>query len=192
MPWESLRSVWDASQRRHVSGRSTLLENWAANSSSMMGDGLYIVCSTTQVSIHTHKHTHRLNSHREQFEFQYLARGHFDMWTSGAGDQTTDLPVLDDGSTHPEPHLWFHQMHHSLFFEKRIPEGGLHALEICIESILGGSRSKLQGADWAREEVWHTEKWQWASSQSEKQQREKSFDFAESLRTNLSMSTSFW
>lgn len=27
MPWESLRSVWDASQRRHVSGRSTLLEN---------------------------------------------------------------------------------------------------------------------------------------------------------------------
>lgn len=57
MPWESLRSVWDASQRRHVSGRSTLLENWAANSSSMMGDGLYIVCSTTQVSIHTHKHT---------------------------------------------------------------------------------------------------------------------------------------
>lgn len=23
----------------------------------MMGDGLYIVCSTTQVSIHTHKHT---------------------------------------------------------------------------------------------------------------------------------------
>lgn len=84
MPWESLRSVWDASQRRHVSGRSTLLENWAANSSSMMGDGLYIVCSTTQVSIHTHKHTHRLNSHREQFEFQYPARGHFDIRGRGS------------------------------------------------------------------------------------------------------------
>lgn len=50
----------------------------------MMGDGLYIVCSTTQVSIHTHKHTHRLNSHREQFEFQYLARGHFDIRGRGS------------------------------------------------------------------------------------------------------------
>lgn len=57
MPWESLRSVWDASQRRHASGRSTLLENWAANSSSMMGDGLYIVLYNTSQHSHTQTHT---------------------------------------------------------------------------------------------------------------------------------------
>ena len=31
--------------------------------------------------------------HREQFGVQYLAKGHFDMQTGGAGDQTSDLLI---------------------------------------------------------------------------------------------------
>ena len=40
--------------------------------------------------IHTHSQT---DCHREQFGVQYLAQGHFDMWTGGAGNRTTDLLI---------------------------------------------------------------------------------------------------
>ncbi len=40
---------------------------------------------------YTHKFTHQWNIHQEQRGVQYLAQGHFDMWTGGAGDRNINL-----------------------------------------------------------------------------------------------------
>ena len=50
----------------------------------MQGTNLFIRSSN-----HSHTLTQRWHSFQEQFGVQYLARGHFDMWTGGA----TNLPI---------------------------------------------------------------------------------------------------
>ena len=43
------------------------------------------------------------HGHREQFWVQYLAKGHFDMWTGGAGNRITNLPIGERPTLPPEP-----------------------------------------------------------------------------------------
>ena len=59
---------------------------------------LYTTCQHSP--IHTHIHTlmavaamQGAPAHQEQFEVLYLAQGHFDMQTGGAGNRTADLPI---------------------------------------------------------------------------------------------------
>ena len=39
---------------------------------------------------------------KEQFGVQYLAQGHFDMWTGGAGGRTADLLITGRHALPPE------------------------------------------------------------------------------------------
>ena len=41
--------------------------------------------------------------HQEQFGVKYLAQGHIDTRTGGAGNRTTDLPISGRPALPPEP-----------------------------------------------------------------------------------------
>ncbi len=52
---------------------------------------------------HAHSFTHQWNSHWEQFGVR--DQGHFDMWTEGAGDRTTDFLIGRQPTLPTEPQL---------------------------------------------------------------------------------------
>lgn len=62
----------------------------------------------TRKTKHTHTH-HEKPTHRKQnggqFRVQYLAQGHLDTQTGGAGDQTTNLLISGRTAVPPEPRL---------------------------------------------------------------------------------------
>ena len=77
---------------------------------------LYATCQHSP--IHTHIHSLMAvaamqgAAHQEQFVVQYLAQGHFNMQTGGAGNRTANLPIsgrpaLPLSHSHPVHCRWF-------------------------------------------------------------------------------------
>ena len=106
LTYQTLKALYNTCQHSYTDGRGCHARCQSAHQERY--STFYPKCFTmflmlTQPFTHTHTLTHQWCSQRQQFGVQYLAQGHFDMWTRGDGDRTPNLLISGRPARPPAP-----------------------------------------------------------------------------------------